>query len=604
MRIMTVLTSWANEMREIFLGGSTSQFVIYGNIFDLVPFTRDNGKTDFLPLNAFLEEALFSPFEVVIFYDRGKGIRVKKGMDEFQKYLSIFDSFNQTNYAAFPGNLPRDPKRALELVGRFIQVGLQRTQIVSADKEAPKGGEKESPKGDVKRVAHPMTVALVIDYAQYVAPRGDLMQLIGDTSETIIKILDWANDPAILGANITTLLITENLNDLNKLIVESAYNSKINIAMPKEADILQYLESVTKNINDFSTYCKLTLPNLAQKLIGLTRVGIRSLISLAVKNKHELTIDYLSRSKKEIIEKECNDLLEFVQSPYTLDMVAGHREAKSWLREDASLIKGGKTRSVPMGYLLSGGIGTGKTYLATCWAGELGIPFVKFKNFRDKWQGATEGNLEKIFTVLDALGQVVVFIDEADQATGKRDAGSGDSGVSGRVYGMLAQKMSDTRNRGRIIWILATSRPDLLEVDLKRQGRLDVHIPLFAPQDENEKNELFKVVAKKIGLDLPADRLPTLPAGVEMGGNEMESLLVRALRSYDLQKEGENRSLDEILAAILKEFRPSAYTKALEYMDVIAVKECTDARFLPPKYRSLSPEEIDARLEALTRYMR
>ena len=75
-----------------------------------------------------------------------------------------------------------------------------------------------------------------------------------------------------------------------------------------------------------------------------------------------------------------------------------------------------------------------------------------------------------------------MFVDEADQAAGRREGGDGDSGLSGRVYAMLAKEMSDTRNRGRIIWVFATSRPDLLEVDLKRQGRLDVHIPLFPPE--------------------------------------------------------------------------------------------------------------------------
>ena len=135
-----------------------------------------------------------------------------------------------------------------------------------------------------------------------------------------------------------------------------------------------------------------------------------------------------------------------------------------------------------MGYLIAGRIGTGKTFIVQCWAGELGIPCVVFKNFRDRWVGATESNLEKIFAVLRALGQVVVFVDEADQAAGRREGGDGDSGLSGRVYSMLAKEMSDTRNRGRIIWVFATSRPDLLEVDLKRQGRLDVHIPLFPPE--------------------------------------------------------------------------------------------------------------------------
>ena len=112
-----------------------------------------------------------------------------------------------------------------------------------------------------------------------------------------------------------------------------------------------------------------------------------------------------------------------------------------------------------MGYLIAGRIGTGKTFLVQCWAGELGIPCVVFKNFRDRWVGATESNLEKIFSILRALGQVVVFVDEADQAAGKREGGDGDSGLSGRVYAMLAKEMSDTRNRGRIIWVFATSRP-------------------------------------------------------------------------------------------------------------------------------------------------
>ena len=166
--------------------------------------------------------------------------------------------------------------------------------------------------------------------------------------------------------------------------------------------------------------------------------------------------------------------LEFIESSRTLDDVAGHDEAKAWLRQDAVLLRRARTRALPMGYLLAGRIGTGKTYLVECLAGEIGIPCVELRNFREKWVGATEGNLEKIFSILHALGQVIVFVDEADQMTGKRGGGEGDSGLSGRVYAMLAKEMSDTANRGKIIWIFATSRPDLLEVDLKRQGRLDV----------------------------------------------------------------------------------------------------------------------------------
>lgn len=252
-----------------------------------------------------------------------------------------------------------------------------------------------------------------------------------------------------------------------------------------------------------------------------------------------------------------------------------------------------------MGYLITGRIGTGKTWLTCCFAGEVGVPFVAFKNFRDKWQGATEGNLEKIFNVLHALGQVIVFVDEADQMTGKRGGGDGDSGVSGRVYALLAKEMSDTRNRGRILWIFATSRPDLLEVDLKRPGRLDVHIPLFPPQDDEQRQALFCAMARKVGLPLQAEELPPLPPGTDIGGNEMEALLVRAMRLHDLAREDAQKPLPDSVRAVIAEYRPLAHVRNLEYMDLIAVKECTDTRFLPEKYRGLSPEQLDARLEAL-----
>src|SRR5262249_52216913 len=53
-------------------------------------------------------------------------------------------------------------------------------------------------------------------------------------------------------------------------------------------------------------------------------------------------------------------------------------------------------------------------------------------------------------------------------------ATEGDAGTSSRVFSMIAAQMGDTRYRGRIVWMLLTSRPDLLPIDLKRQGRAEV----------------------------------------------------------------------------------------------------------------------------------
>ena len=38
-------------------------------------------------------------------------------------------------------------------------------------------------------------------------------------------------------------------------------------------------------------------------------------------------------------------------------------------------------------------------------------------------------------------------------------------------------------------------------------------------------------------------------------------------------------------------------------MDLVAVKECTDVRFLPERFRTLTPEEIEGRIDELRRFV-
>ena len=96
--------------------------------------------------------------------------------------------------------------------------------------------------------------------------------------------------------------------------------------------------------------------------------------------------------------------------------------------------------------------------------------------------------------------------------------------------------------------------------------------------------------------------IPPLPEGIVLGGNEIEGIFVRALRQFELQKEPRS-SLRDILEGVFKDVRPNAYTRKLEYMDLVAVKECTDSGFLPPKYRDMTPEDLEQRIEELRRFV-
>ena len=577
------LPTWAEEMRRIFRSGSVSQFIIHGAIFDLVPYQTRDGKTHFMGLKRFMEDVMLQAYDLVVRYDRGTGIRATKGTKELGRFLKSYDEFNGTSYARTPASIPRAPNVALGVLDRLIDWCTKHTAIVEG-----------------KLVQKPIRVAVILDYVQFIAPAGGSLQVGSSFGEAVIRLMDWASDPAMTEAHALTVLLTETLSDVNAAVSNSPYPAKLHVTLPTADELGVFTNLLLEQEPLIKKHLQLTPEILGQRLVGLSRVNLRNALRLAARNGEDIDSAYLVEKRRELIEKECRNLLDFIESEHTMDSVAGHTEAVRWLREDTELLRQGKTRSIPMGYLFCGRIGTGKTWLTMCWAGEIGIPCVVFKNFRDKWQGSTEGNLEKIFEILDALGQVMVFVDEADQATGKRDSGGTDSGLSGRVYAMLAKKMSDTSKRGKIIWVFATSRPDLVEVDLKRPGRLDVHIPLFPPQTADERQGLMKALAKKVGA--PLRTIPELPENDDLGGNEMEAMLVRARRMYDLQDDGtkkKGKSFKTILEEVIKDFRPMAHTAKLEYMDLVAVKECTDSRFLPPRFAKMAPDALDSRIDEL-----
>ena len=214
-----------------------------------------------------------------------------------------------------------------------------------------------------------------------------------------------------------------------------------------------------------------------------------------------------------------------------------------------------------------------------CAAGEIGIPCVMLKNFRSKYVGETEGNLERVLSVLRAMGPVMVVIDEADAALGDRDS-EGDAGTSSRVFGMIATQMGDTRYRGKILWMLLTARPDLLPIDIKRQGRAEVHIPLFYPIEDDELQKMFVMLARKLGTTLRAEDVPRFrrreccPARTSRASSARawrKSLLAGAT---SITPRGARRRSSS-------QFLPSTQGLEKELQETAAIIECTDREFLP-----------------------
>jgi SpoVK/Ycf46/Vps4 family AAA+-type ATPase len=181
---------------------------------------------------------------------------------------------------------------------------------------------------------------------------------------------------------------------------------------------------------------------------------------------------------------------------------------------------------------------------------------------------------------------VIVVVDEADAVFGTREA-DGDSGVSGRVFAAFAAHIGDSTLRGRELWVAMTSRPDLLAIDMKRQGRFGLCIPLFPAQGPEDVLALFAVLAgvKKITLsDAIKKYIKKELGGRPLTGSDIEAILTRAKERAVLARRDDNVQLADLREAV-DSFIDPLDADLLALQELAAVLACSDRRYLPERFQ-------------------
>jgi hypothetical protein len=537
--------AWARELALAYESGAHGQFVLHGNVADRFPLA---GRL--VSLTAWLDAQLLTGFHLVFHYDPGNGLVLLRGGERFAAWPA----------AERIGPLPREPRAAIEVVSRYLRY--------QSNLRALGRGTDEH-------------VAVILRGADQVLPAGRQGDFEAASLASLVR--DWAGEPPFAELAFASFLLADSLADLEPHVANNPRVAKVRVPLPDAAAIGTALAQL--RVDHPPAFDPAQADDVAaQALAGVTLSSLQSLVRRRAHEKVALGPSDWANVKKQLVEEESGGLIEFIESDKSLDDYHAQDALKAWLRQDIKLWQAADLRAIPMGYIFCGPVGTGKTYLVECLAGEAAVPVVKLKNFRDKWVGSSEGNLEKIFRLIRALGRCIVFIDEADQTLGKRDSGSGDSGLSGRLYSMIAQEMGQSGNRGRLMWILASSRPDLIEVDLKRPGRIDVKVPLLPTTTKAESAQLLRALLKRFDLAPAVDEIVALDPPLLLTPGAAEAIAVKA---YRLSRTGNLPAL-EALKKCLEGYQPPVPPDVLEFQMRIAIREATDLQFVPEALRPLA----------------
>lgn len=603
---------WASTFRDKYLAGEASIFVLHGNVFDHV-LVGDNAFT----LRDYLNDHFFGPTKgLVLELGWSQGLQIVGGRAKKE----VPDTSSVAEFKALEMS-------ASDLVGGGVGDALRK----------------------VERSFRKNSTALIIPYAGTLIPAGDPALLSNDERAAYTTIHSWSLDSTLSKRDCVVVLIAQSLQEINPDILTSPRVATLEIGLPDEAARARVVRRSAKGLSEAEIALLAThtsglraiqvetivatppeaslddaarralierllagKPNAAERAqkmaaitAGKTEDEIIALVDPDAQgsdrpdNAQEEMLRVIHARKREIIEKECSGLISFMESKHGLEAVGGNEKLVAELMEIAKLIKSGNRKLAPMGLLCVGPMGAGKTFVVRALLKEAGLTGVALKNIRSKWNGATEANLERVLATVKAMGPIAVVIDESDRSFGGKEAADTDGGVSSRVMARLKEFMSDTDNRGQVLFILMTNRPDRIETDLKRPGRLDRKVPFFYCETAAERCAVLKAILGRGKDGAGVDWKKAEEVCEKMKGYSNADIEAVALLALEFGARRNQPLSAELIDEAFNDFITSREEDMILLMELLAAQETSRRSLLPERFASMETKELNAMVATL-----
>jgi len=491
---------------------------------------------------------------------------------------------------------------------QVIEGANDMTDFIGTKVEYVKGAHYE-PKNGAEGSTIPFAIQWMSDYPEwakkeYSIPEGeaapgaifilrDWHNWIGHNKYLVDMTLKLFEEVAGRGLDILVVMLAPTTIDIPDELGEWIDSSQLPIP-----DQEGRIDSVSRMVKQLKTKRKgeyplieameqMDIETVATTCGGLSSVGIENLLCKSIALTKNLDTDYILSEKAKKVSEMGYELLTTDVSMEDVGGLQNMKEGVELLRPrfTAEALEFGFTR-YPVGWLLAGVPGTGKTLSAKALAKELGINIMQVKphNLKNEYVGGSERQVEKLLATARAAAPIGIMLDEAEKMLGKQDRVS-DGGAHSAVLGQFLNFMSEEAGALGVFFIFTANDMSKFPVELVRRfdGRYFVDLP-----SANGREMIFRIHLSKRkhnGDDYDLAELARLTN--EYSGSDIEQAIELGM-SYAFAKGREKTEQQDFVKAIKKTV-PTAKTYAEQIANMR--RWVTDGTMTPANSDSISLTE-------------
>ena len=568
--------------------GSAHQFLLHFNVQDL----HYDDAYGYLPAMPYLMEQLnLLGCDLVVGYNSVQGI-IFPNVRQWRKTQKMLEIVPPDAADEVP--LPDERRR----INSNLAIGkLHEDPVVTME---PHPSEELQ-----NRLSHLLRqgrakVGLIINFLEQLAPNHpSLTSGANDESQRFLNLLNhWASDLDIRRRKQIILLVTQNTFDIHPSLTVNPEIPVVEMPFPDYTQRLKFIAHLHAISPDDAPMRESlgdarAREEFARETGGLNLFGIHDIARQAATTQQEARGELLLNYRQESIKTFSHGVLE-VGEPREVARMQGPSHVNRAIQDIADGLKQGDWRRIPRGVLLLGPAGTGKVFIAKLLAGKAETAFVQLRYASQVGEvaisvngneGSYERNLIAALSFIRGIAPVVVFIDEIERAS-PHTSMQPEQGERGLPVS-LVNAMSDTSLRGKVLWVGATNRPDLMPAIFRRTGIFD-HKLILLPPTPFERAAILKIFCE-----------PRTQESIDyqsiIGDERTDGITARDLwlimqRARNLALRNNREQLIEAdLREAVNDFVPDHSREMQQFMGLLAMREANSRAMLPdallPQYQ-------------------